>query len=136
MFSYEERVKIYDTDAQGILHYAGYYRFFTDAIENAARKLNISFPFYTDKLWFVVVESHANYLRSVYLNDLLHIDVDLSVNDNKKALRSDLTIYDKTRGGYIACKGYLVHLLINKEIWKSVELPEEIIELIKRSKDS
>ena len=32
-YSFSEDVKIYDTDAQGIVHYSGYYRFFTDAMQ-------------------------------------------------------------------------------------------------------
>ena len=36
-FVFEDTVRIYDTDAQGVVHYAGYYRFFTDAAELHAR---------------------------------------------------------------------------------------------------
>jgi hypothetical protein len=37
-FVFEDNVRIYDTDAQAIVHYAGYYRFFTDAAERFMRE--------------------------------------------------------------------------------------------------
>jgi len=61
-FVFEETVRIYDTDAQGIAHYASYYRFFTNTIEKYMReKVGIPYPNVNDELWFVMVESHAVY---------------------------------------------------------------------------
>ena len=44
-FTFKESVRIYDTDAQGIVHYAGYYRFFTDALEQFVKeRIGGTFP--------------------------------------------------------------------------------------------
>ncbi|BCU71668.1 acyl-CoA thioesterase [Stygiolobus caldivivus] len=126
-YVFEDVVRIYDTDAQGIAHYAAYYRFFTNTIEKFFKeRVGVPYPNVSDELWFVMVESHAVYRRPVKLGDTLTVLLSPKVLSNK-AMRFDLKIL---REGEVTTEGYLVQVAINPKAWKSVEIPREIIERV------
>jgi acyl-CoA thioester hydrolase len=130
-FVYEETVRIYDTDAQGVVHYAGYYRFFTDALEQFAnQRTGRIFPLVNDKVWFVVVESNAKYYKSARTGDRLKINL-LPSQLSEKALRFDFRI---KRDDDLICEGYIVQVAIDKTKWKSVQIPGEIIDALFQKK--
>ncbi|WP_236751100.1 thioesterase family protein [Acidianus sp. HS-5] len=126
-FVFEETVRIYDTDIQGIAHYASYYRFFTNAIEKYMKdKVGINYPIVNDSLWFVIVESHAVYKRPIRLGD--RISVVLSPKAlSKKIVRFDMAIF---RDGEKTTEGYITQASINPKTWKAIELPVELLNKI------
>ncbi len=122
-FVWEERVRIYDTDAQGIVHYAGYYRFFTDAFEQFARsKFGLNWPLVNNRVWFVVVESHAKYHRPLRLGDRIRTHVN-ATRVGKKALEFNFRIY---KGAELSCEGKIVQVAIDNKTWKSIALPRNM----------
>lgn len=123
-YSFKEDVKIYDTDAQGIVHYAGYYRFFTDAMQEFINSKGYSFPIVDENRWMVVLESNAKYIKSARLGDTLNTQLKVSLVSNK-ILRFD---FDILRNEEQICQGYILHICIDKNRWKSTELPQEFIE--------
>ena len=126
-FVFEDIVRIYDTDAQGIVHYAGYYRFFTDAAESFMREtIGTSYPLLDSNTWFVVVESKARYMKSAKLGDALSV-VLRPKKLSKKALRFNFQIL---RNGDLICNGYITQVSINKKEWKAVELPKSLLKKI------
>ncbi len=126
-FIYKDKVRIYDTDAQGIVHYAGYYRFFTDATESFMRDtLDISYPLLSDTIWFVVVESEARYYKSAKLGDELSVMLKPELVSSK-ALRFNFEIYSK---GTKICEGHITQVSINRKRWKATEMPMQIREKI------
>jgi YbgC/YbaW family acyl-CoA thioester hydrolase len=123
-YSFKEDVKIYDTDAQGIVHYSGYYRFFTDAMQGFINSKGYHFPIIDENRWMVVLESNANYIKSARLGDTLNTL--LKINPiSKKILRFD---FDIMRGEDHICKGYILHICIDKNSWKSTDLPQKFID--------
>ena len=128
-FSFKESVKIYDTDAQGVVHYAGYYRFFTDAMQEFINSKGYNFPIIDENRWMVVLESNAKYINSARMGDTLTIFLKVSLI-SKKILRFD---FDITRNEEQICQGYILHICIDKNSWKSTELPQDFIEgLVKK----
>ncbi len=128
-FVWEEKVRIYDTDAQGIVHYAGYYRFFTDAFEQFSKsKLGSEFPLLNSRIWFVVVESHAKYYKPARLGDKLSTHVNVEIV-GKKAMCFNFKIY---KGKYTICDGKIVQVAIDSKTWKAVVLPKNIVTRIKK----
>ncbi|BAB66074.1 MULTISPECIES: acyl-CoA thioesterase [Sulfurisphaera] len=124
-YVFEDVVRIYDTDAQGIAHYAAYYRFFTNTIEKFFNeKVGIPYPNVNEELWFVMVESHAVYHKPVKLGDRLTVLLSVKLL-SKKVIRFDLKILNK---GDLTTEGYLIQVAINPKIWKSVEIPKEILD--------
>ncbi len=130
-FVYNETVRIYDTDAQGIVHYAGYYRFFTDALEQFIwDKLDGKYPLVNERTWFVVVESSAKYHASARLGDKLSISlVPSQLSD--KAVRFDFVIHRKTE---LICDGYITQVAIDREKWKATAIPKSVIESLFQKK--
>lgn len=123
-YVFEDVVRIYDTDAQGIAHYAAYYRFFTNTIEKFMQeKIGIPYPIVNEELWFVIVESHAVYHKPVKLGDKLTILLSPKILSNK-TVRFDFKIL---RNGELTTEGYVIQVAINPKIWKSVDMPKEII---------
>ncbi len=119
-FAMKDRVRIYDTDAQGVVHYAGYYRFFTDAFEQFSRtRLGSDLPMANSRIWFVVVESSARYYRPARLGDTLmtHVRAKLS---GRKAVRFSFRIMRKRE---LICDGSIVQVAIDSRRWKAVEVP-------------
>jgi acyl-CoA thioester hydrolase len=131
MFVNKDTVMVYDTDYQGVAHYAAYYRFFTDAIENYKKQvLGIDINAMSNELWFVVVESKAQYYKSLHINDVISVELNPVVSDSKKSITFNLKIkIDKT--GETATEGYLTMVSINPKVWKSVEMPQNLIEKFK-----
>ncbi len=124
---FTDRVRIYDTDAQGIVHYAGYYRFFTDAAEGFMHDtLGISYPLLDEKTWFVVVESEAKYYKSAKLGDELSVVLKPKLL-SPKVLRFDFEIFVR---GAISCGGHITQVSIDKRHWKATPMPAEIQEKI------
>lgn len=126
-FVYKETVMVYDTDAQGIAHYAAYYRFFTNAVEKFMRdKTGINYPIVNDELWFVIVESHAVYKKPLKLGDEIIIAISPKVL-SKKIIKFDISII---KGGDKTTEGYIIQASINPKTWKTVELPDDLINKI------
>ena len=123
-FCFDEMVRIYDTDAQGIVHYAGYYRFFTDALEQFSyERAGRLFPAINDNIWFVVVESNAKYYKSAREGDKIRVGLAPRLI-SEKAIRFDFSI---TRDGDLLCEGYITQVAIDKNEWKSVPIPKDLI---------
>ncbi len=124
-FFFDEMVRIYDTDAQGIVHYAGYYRFFTDALEQFSNaRAGYLFPAINEKLWLVVVESNAKYYKSARAGDKIRVGITPSII-SEKAIRFDFSI---RRDGDLLCEGYIIQVVIDKNKWKAVPIPKELID--------
>ncbi len=122
-FVFDDYVRIYDTDAQGVVHYAGYYRFFTDAVEKFMSKIaGVNYPLFDSKVWFVVVESEAQYHRPAVLGDRLSITLTTSM-PSKKALRFDFKIRKK---GVDICSGHMVQVAIDRKHWKATNIPARL----------
>ncbi|MCL4387965.1 acyl-CoA thioesterase [Candidatus Marsarchaeota archaeon] len=130
---FTDRVRIYDTDAQGIVHYAGYYRFFTDAAESFMHDtLGISYPLLDEKTWFVVVESEARYYKSAKLGDELSVILKPKLL-SPKTLRFDFEIFVS---GSAICAGHITQVSINRQHWKSSPMSQAVQEKIKLLSES
>ncbi len=125
---FTDKVRIYDTDAQGVVHYAGYYRFFTDAAENFMNEvLDTDYPLIDTDTWFVVVESEAKYFMSAKLGDELMVMLKPKLI-SEKVLRFDFEIYIKDK---LSCAGHMTQVSINKNEWHAVPMPQKVQEKIK-----
>ena len=122
-FVFNDYVRIYDTDAQRVVHYAGYYRFFTDSAEKFMSKaVGINYPLFDSKVWFVVVESQAQYYKPAKLGDRLSVSLVASMI-SKKALRFDFNI---RRKGVRICSGHIVQVAIDRRRWKATNIPTRL----------
>ncbi|BCU66736.1 thioesterase [Sulfolobales archaeon HS-7] len=127
-FIYRDYVRIYDTDAQGIVHYAGYYRFFTNAMERfMEQEIRIAYPLVNENLWFVIVESHAEYKKPAKIGDELSVYLSYEVVSEKAIKFKFLLRRDEDE----IAQGHLVQVAINPKEWKSIPIPPEVLSRFK-----
>ncbi len=125
-YTYEDQVMAYDTDYQGVAHYSSYYRLVTNAISSFAEKKLKRVLSKHKNLWFVIVESHANYMKPLHMGDRIKIKIKPQAQEKKVIVNFEIH-KDKE----ITTKGYLVQMLIDREKWKSVSIPEDIRNAVK-----
>lgn len=121
-FLYKEKVRLYDTDAQGIVHFASYYRFFTDALDEYRSKVFPGFSLLKGKVSFVTVESYAKYIKPAKIGDMLTVKVKPSLLSDK-AVKFEMKIY---KGKELLCKGYMTQVAIDTKMWKAVPIPDNM----------
>lgn len=123
-FLFKERVRIYDVDAQGVVHYSSYYRFFTDALADwAVKEFGRSLSEIEKDVWFVTVASRAEYHSPAYLDDLLTVKVRGNVI-SKSAVQFDFEVLRERKR---ICDGSLVQVAVDRRKWRAVGMPREIV---------
>ncbi len=130
---YETNVKVYDTDFQGIAHYASYYRFYTNAITYFSTKVfgdSLESMAYKG-IWFVVVESYSKYHMSARLGDRLTVEVTASLI-NQRAIKYSFRIF---RGSDFLTEGFLTMVCIDPKAWKSTNMPDDLIYKFKKAEN-
>lgn len=131
---YETTVKVYDTDFQGVSHYASYYRFYTNAITYFSEKVfgdSLESLAYKG-IWFVVVESFSKYHRPAKLGDRLSVEVTAELI-NPKAIKYSFRIF---RDKDFLTEGYLTMVCVDPRAWKSTEIPADLVEKLKIAEGS
>ncbi len=118
-FSNKDQVMVYDTDYQGVVHYASYFRFVTDALFKFESKYGIS------DFSFVTAEVHIEYKRPLHLFDKINVVLEPHML-SKKAIRFDFKIY---LAGKLISQGYTIQVCINRK-WHAIEMPKRIQELL------
>jgi Predicted thioesterase len=86
------------------------------------------FPLINKDVWFVVVESNAKYYKSARAGDFINVGL-LPKLLSKKAIRFNFSI---RRDGELLCEGYIVQVAIDKDKWKAVPIPKDIIDKLLR----
>ncbi|EET89693.1 MAG: acyl-CoA thioesterase [Candidatus Marsarchaeota archaeon] len=133
-FKVKETVHVYDTDYQGIAHYAAYYRFFTDCIEAFQKQiLGQKKPnFSKGSVWFVVGESNAHYNRPVRAGDTLEVSLDVALV-SPSVIKYAFEIKNLTTRE-ISTYGYLKMVAINPRTWKATNVPQNIAKKINQGR--
>jgi len=108
---YEHRVIFGDTDQMGIVYYANYYRFFEAARAAYLRALGKSYrDLQALDVALPVIESHCNYQRPAYYEDVLAIDTELT-----ELRGASLTFhYVVTRGDTRLATGHTSHACVGR----------------------
>ena len=84
-FENKDVVMVYDTDYQGVAHYASYYRFVTNALY-ALVKRNLGNILDKYNIWFVIVESHASYKRPLKVGDEITVKIKTKLLDKNEII--------------------------------------------------
>ena len=126
-FIRRETVRMYDVDAQGVVHYASYYRFFTNTLEEYAKtSFGGLLSEMSNDTWFVTVESKATYHKPVRLGDTLEIHMNAKIV-SKSAVRFDFQVF---KGENMTAEGYITQVCIDPKVWKSKPIPESLAKKI------
>lgn len=118
---HKDKVMVYDTDYQGIAHYASYYRFVTNALSDF-REARLNKLLSDSNLWFVIVESHAKYMKPLKAGDSITVKIKPELL-GEKAVKFAFAIY---KGKTLTTEGYLVQVAIDPIKWAVVPIPEKL----------
>ena len=128
-FAWPVRVYYEDTDAQGVVYYANYFKFMERARTEWIRSLGIE----QDRLlrgerrMFVVVESRAEFLVPAKFNDELVVTAGL-LDRARASFLIEQNIYRDRLDGELLCRGTTRAAFVNADTLKPARLPETLFE--------
>ena len=128
-FVWPVRVYYEDTDAQGVVYYANYFRFMERARTEWLRSLGVDQPklMYEERRIFVVTETRAEFVVPAKFNDELAVTARLS-NLTRATFEIEQNIYLDSLDGTLLCKGSVKAAYLNADTMRPVRVPVSLFE--------
>ena len=128
-FVWPVRVYYEDTDAQGVVYYANYFRFMERARTEWLRSLGVEQPklMYEERRIFVVTETRAEFVVPAKFNDELAVTAQLS-NLTRATFEIEQNIYLDSLDGTLLCKGSVKAAYLNADTMRPVRVPVSLFE--------
>jgi acyl-CoA thioester hydrolase len=128
-FVWPLRVYYEDTDAQGLVYYANYFKFMERARTEWIRALGIEqdVMLNEERRCFVVVETHASFISPARFNDELVATVRMSEH-TKATFMIEQNIHRLSIDGELLCKGTTKAAFIDADTLKPLRLPAVLFE--------
>jgi acyl-CoA thioester hydrolase len=128
-FEWPIRVYYEDTDLQGVVYYANYFRFMERARTEWLRSLGVE----QDKLlneerkYFVVVDSYAEFLKPARFNEMLVATASLT-ELTRATFRIEQNIYRESVDGDLLCRGRVKAAYVDADTQRPLRIPTSIFE--------
>lgn len=129
IFEWPVRVYYEDTDAQGVVYYANYFRFLERARTEWLRSLGVNQKHMLDieRRMFVVVRSEADFLKSASFNDELIVTASLeSLSRATFTIAQDIYVDNEARDHCIRSRVVVAYL--NADSHKPLRVPKDLFE--------
>ena len=128
-FAWPVRVYYEDTDAQGVVYYANYFRFMERARTEWLRSLGVDQPklMYEERRIFVVTETKAEFVVPARFNDELVVTARLS-NLSRATFDIEQDIYLDSLDGTLLCKGSVKAAYLNADTMRPMRVPASLFE--------
>ncbi len=129
MFEWPIRVYYEDTDAQGVVYYANYFRFMERARTEWLRSLGVDQMqlLENERRIFVVVNTEASFLKSARFNDELIVTAVLkSLTRATFTIEQDIYINNANRDHCVS--SIVTAAYLNADTHKPVRVPAELFE--------
>ena len=126
-FAWPVRVYYEDTDAQGLVYFANYFKFMERARTEWLRSLGVeqNVLLYEKRRHFVVVDTSAAFLRPAKFNDELLATARL-VGLTRATFMIEQNIYKKSLDGELLCKGMTKAAYVDADTQKPLRVPASI----------
>ena len=124
-FSWPVRVYYEDTDAQGLVYFANYFKFMERARTEWLRSLGVEQDVLMNDLrrYFVVIDTNAQFLKPAKFNDELIATARLA-DHTRATFLIEQNIYRDSLEGELLCKGMTKAAYVNADTQKAVRIPE------------
>jgi len=128
-FAWPVRVYYEDTDAQGVVYYANYFKFMERARTEWIRSLGIEQDsmLRDQRRMFVVVESRAEFVIPARFNDELIVTAAL-LEKARASFLIEQNIYRGSLEGELLCRGTTRAAFVNADTLRPARLPESLFE--------
>ena len=129
IFEWPVRVYYEDTDAQGIVYYANYFRFMERARTEWLRALGVdqSALLEKERRMFVVVSTHASFVTPARFNDSLVVTARLA-GLTRASFDIEQNIYRDSREGTLLLKGGVKAALLDADTLRPSRVPASFFE--------
>ncbi len=128
-FAWPVRVYYEDTDAQGLVYYANYFKFMERARTEWIRALGIEqdVMLHDERRCFVVVETQAAFITPAKFNDELVATARMA-GHTRATFLIEQNIYRDSLDGELLCRGTTKAAFINADTLKPLRLPAALFE--------
>lgn len=128
-FAWPVRVYYEDSDAQGLVYFANYFKFMERARTEWIRSLGVEQDVLLSeqKRLFVVVDTQADFLRPARFNDQLMVTARL-LERARASFLIEQKIFRGQVGGELLCRGTTRAAFLNAETMKPAKLPDTLFE--------
>jgi 1,4-dihydroxy-2-naphthoyl-CoA hydrolase len=130
-FKYETTVKLYDTDAAGIMFFGNYLRVAHDAYQAFLESCGFSFAdaLAEGKLLIPIVHAEADYLQPLLVGDKLSIEMTASkISTHSFVLKYRLSRLDSTLVATVST----VHVTTDRSATEKIVLPDPLRQALER----
>ena len=128
---FEWRVRVYyeDTDAQGVVYYANYFRYMERARTEWLRSLGVDQAqlLNDERRMFVVTESNASFLAPARFNDEVVVTARLAAL-TRATFDIEQNIYLNSLDGKLLIRGNIKAAFLNADTLRPLRVPAEIFE--------
>ena len=128
-FTWPLRVYFEDSDAQGLVYYANYFKFMERARTEWIRALGVEQDVLLSeqRRLFVVVETHAEFVQPARFNDRLVVTAALRERARASFLLEQ-RIHRESLDGDLICRGTTRAAYLNADTMKPARLPDTLFE--------
>ena len=125
IFTWPVRVYFEDSDAQGLVYYANYFKFMERARTEWIRALGVEQDVLLkeQRRLFVVVETQAGFVQAARFNDQLIVTVRL-LERARTSFILEQRIHRDNLDGALVCRGTTRAAFLNADTMKPARLPE------------
>jgi acyl-CoA thioester hydrolase len=128
---FEWRIRVYyeDTDAQGVVYYANYFRYMERARTEWLRSLGVdqSQLLNEERRMFVVTESNAEFLAPARFNDEVVVTARLS-GLTRATFNIEQNVFLHSLDGTLLLRGGVKAAFLNADTMRPLRVPAEIFE--------
>ncbi len=128
-FAWPVRVYYEDTDAQGLVYYANYFKFMERARTEWLRSLGIEQDILMreKRRIFIVVDTKADFLEPARFNEELLVTAGLD-SLARASFMIEQNIFRNSLDGTLLCRGTIRAALLNADTLKPVRVPASLFE--------
>ena len=127
-FQWPVRVYYEDTDAQGLVYYANYFRFMERARTEWIRAMGIEQDVLLrdERRCFVVIDTQASFISPARFNDMLVATARMSSHTGATFM-IEQNIYRDSLDGELLCKGMTKAAYIDADTYRPRRLPDVLL---------
>jgi len=128
-FSWPIRVYYEDTDAQGLVYYANYFKFMERARTEWLRSLGVEQDvlLYQERRLFVVIETSIEFLAPAKFNDEIVATAALS-DLSRATFAMQQNIFRNNLDGELLCRGRTKAAFLNADTLRPMRVPADLFE--------
>jgi len=131
VYRYKSRIKLFDTDAAGILFFANQFKYVEEAYEAflSSENINIIDLIKNGNFLVPIVHAETDYISPLTVGDEITIEIKIG-KIGESSFRLDHKIFKN--GNIESGSGNTVHVCVSKMNFKRIKIPEKIVSVLKK----